>query len=252
MANEVLGFYEGLASEYHLMFADWKEEILRQGVILDEFIRRHFGSEARTVLDCACGIGTQAIGLATRGYTVHATDLSPQAVERAAREAGAMGSSITWGVADFRALELTIHDTFDVVICLDNAVSHLLADDDLKLLSAEPGVLTSLKLGLPGVYSQAGSDLPRGTVPRVFDDADGRRIAFQVWDWNVGGKSYTINQFFVRQVEGEWRTSHHSTQFRALLRDELGSILKTAGFNEIKWHMPEESKFYQPIVSARA
>jgi SAM-dependent methyltransferase len=277
MPKEVLRFYEGLASEYHLMFADWKQEILRQAEILDALIRRHLGTEANTVLDCACGIGTQAIGLATRGYAVHATDLSPSAVERASKEANALGAQMTCQVADFRSLDATISDTFDVVICLDNAISHLLDDPELfqaacqmkarlrpdglvlisirdydLLLSAEPGVLTSLTQGLPGVYSQAGADRPRGTVPRVFDDAEGRRIAFQVWDWADDGRSYTINQFFVREVVGDWRTSHHATQFRALLRDELNAILNAAGFREIRWHMPQDSNFYQPIVSARA
>jgi glycine/sarcosine N-methyltransferase len=277
MSKEVLGFYEGLADEYHLMFADWKEEILRQGDILDAFIRRQLGEGEHAVLDCACGIGTQAIGLAIRGYTIHATDFSPLAVERAAREANALGAQMTCGVADFRSLDATISETFDAVICLDNAISHLLEDADLLraasqmkarlrpngvvlisirdydlLLTAEPGVLTSLTPGLPGVYSQAGKDRPRGTVPRVFDDADGRRIAFQVWDWNVDGRSYTINQFFVREVDGKWRTSHHATQFRALLRHELDAILGAAGFKDVSWHMPEESNFYQPIVCARA
>src|SRR5688572_5261176 len=101
MPNEVLGFYEGLASEYHLMFLDWKQEVQRQGEILDAFIRHQSVREARTVLDCACGIGTQAIGLATRGYRVHATDLSPLAIERATREAAALGAHLTLEVADF-------------------------------------------------------------------------------------------------------------------------------------------------------
>jgi methylase of polypeptide subunit release factors len=49
---------------------------------------------ASTVLDCACGLGTQAIGLARRGCTVHATDLSPAAIARAARDAESFGAAL--------------------------------------------------------------------------------------------------------------------------------------------------------------
>jgi SAM-dependent methyltransferase len=85
------------------MFADWRAEVVRQGEVLDLLIRRQVGPSASTVLDCACRIGTQAIGLATHGYTVAATDLSPAAVERAAGEAASFGGSLTFDVADFRA-----------------------------------------------------------------------------------------------------------------------------------------------------
>jgi hypothetical protein len=88
-------------------------------------------------------------------------------------------------------------------------------------------------------------------MPQVFDDADGRRIAFQVWDWAADGQSYTFTQFFLREVQGTYHTTHHVSQLRALLREELGRMLQATGFTEIHWHMPAESGFYQPIVSAR-
>ncbi len=105
MTPSVQQRYDGLADEYHLMFADWRAEVVRQGEVLDRLIRRQVEPSASTVLDCAYGIGTQAIGLAIRGYTVHATDLSPAAVARAAREALSFGAALTFDVADFHALE---------------------------------------------------------------------------------------------------------------------------------------------------
>jgi glycine/sarcosine N-methyltransferase len=79
---------------------------------------------ASTVLDCACGIGTQAIGLARRGRTVHATDLSPAAIARAARDAESFGAALTFAVADFCSFETTMRDTFDMVRCCDNTLAH--------------------------------------------------------------------------------------------------------------------------------
>ncbi len=77
MDDQTLQFYEQLADDYHLIFADWRESVRRQGEILDRLICAAMGDQAQTVLDCACGIGTQAIGLALHGYRVHATDLAP-------------------------------------------------------------------------------------------------------------------------------------------------------------------------------
>src|SRR3712207_9386386 len=96
MYDPVIQFYDRLASDYHLIFADWKQAVLRQGQILDALIRAEVSQPVQSVLDCSCGIGTQAIGLALRAYRVHATDLSPAAVERARREATSFGVEITF------------------------------------------------------------------------------------------------------------------------------------------------------------
>jgi SAM-dependent methyltransferase len=118
MGESVREFYDGLAGEYHLMFADWRQEIARQGEALDALIRNRSEGVTASLLDCACGIGTQAIALALKGYRVHATDFSAPAVERARREAQSFGAAITFGIADFRALDRTLTEHFDVVIPL--------------------------------------------------------------------------------------------------------------------------------------
>jgi glycine/sarcosine N-methyltransferase len=87
-------FYDGLAGTYDLMFADWDASMARQAAQLSEFV-----PPGARVLDCACGIGTQAIGLAMRGYEVVGADLSPKAASRAVAEASARGVSLPVAVA---------------------------------------------------------------------------------------------------------------------------------------------------------
>ena len=80
-------FYDGLAPHYDKLFLDWTSATREQADILDRLFRsRGFGPGAE-VLDCACGIGTQAIGLARLGYRVSASDLSRGALEEAGRRA---------------------------------------------------------------------------------------------------------------------------------------------------------------------
>src|SRR5215475_12605393 len=100
MPDPARRFYDRLARDYHLIYADWNAAIDSQARAIDRIVRRELGAPALTLLDCACGIGTQAIGLALRGYRVHATDLSGPALQRARREARLRGAQLSFAQAD--------------------------------------------------------------------------------------------------------------------------------------------------------
>lgn len=252
-AYSVLQFYQGLADDYHLIFADWREALCWQGKVLDQIIQAALGRRPASLLDATCGIGTQAIGLARRGYTVHATDLSRAAVERARREAAALGVSLTFGVADLRELATQVPGVFEAVIACDNSLPHLLSDEELRQAAGNLyAKLDNAGLFLASIrdYDQLGAEKPGYTPPRLLDGPDGRRIAFQVWEWSEDGGTYEVHQFILKETEGSWATQHYTTRYRALLRHELTRFLRQAGFSEVEWHMPEESGYYQPIVTA--
>ena len=74
----------------------------------------------------ACGIGTQSLGLAQRGFTVTASDLSERAIARARDEAARRGLRIEFSVCDMRTAQAHHGRQFDVVIYCDNSITHLL------------------------------------------------------------------------------------------------------------------------------
>jgi glycine/sarcosine N-methyltransferase len=254
MSDAVRQFYDQFANDYQLIFADWMQAVERQGEILDAFIRTQLSKDGQlSLLDCSCGIGTQAIGLGQRNYTVHATDISPNSVEHARRNAEEFGVEITFAVADFRILEKSVGGTFDIVISCDNALPHLLTDDDL--LVAAQNMHTKLNPGgllLVSIrdYDQIVKTKPKSDPIRVFGVGKERRITFQVWDWEENAPIYTISHFILTQENGEWQTAQRQTQYRALQRCELTTILENAGFADINWHMPADSGYYQPVVTA--
>jgi len=253
--ESVMKFYDDLSEDYHLIYSNWDCAIERQSKILNRLIKDnlpHLNNSPISLLDCSCGIGTQAIGLAKRGYRVTATDLSPASIKRAVRESESRGVNITFGVADFRSLKKDVSGEFDVVISVDNAIPHLQSDDDLQLA----GQNMYSKLRQDGFlvisirdYDALLYDKPRTTQPSVFDN--GKRITFQVWDWLDDSKTYTVNQFMIQDINNRWETKHFSANYRALKRHELSTILISCGFTDVRWHMPEESGFYQPMVTAR-
>jgi hypothetical protein len=65
-ASPVARFYDQLVADYHLIYADWDAGMARQGEALDAVIRSELGTGRASILDCSCGIGTQAIALGWR------------------------------------------------------------------------------------------------------------------------------------------------------------------------------------------
>ena len=55
-------FYDTLTPYYHLIYPDWEASIGRQSRALDSIIRSAGGPQLKSVLDAACGIGTQSLG----------------------------------------------------------------------------------------------------------------------------------------------------------------------------------------------
>src|ERR1044072_9175396 len=130
--TSVAHFYDELADDYHLIYADWDASVRRQGEALDALM----SEDRAAVLDCSCGIGTQAIGLALHGHHVTGTDLSPRAAARAAREAAHRKVTLRTAAADMRRLPFS-DARFAAVVCADNSLPHLLTEQDAHAALAE-------------------------------------------------------------------------------------------------------------------
>ncbi len=256
MTTPVTEFYDRLSIEYRdNMGWDWEAGVRQEGATLDRFITTEMGRPGPySLLDCSCGIGTQAIGLALQGHQVHATDLSSVSVDCARQESTRLGVAMTFAIADFRRLSETVSGSFDVVLSCDNSMAHCLNDDDLTAALASmktrlnPGGLLLLSVR---PYDQLVEDRPRFNNEHVHDRSDGRRVVFQLWDWASDGQRYRNHQFLIRETDGSYDIKHFETELRALLRDEILDAVRDAGFEEVRWHLPETSGYYQPIVTAR-
>jgi len=250
--NPVKTFYDELAADYHLNFGNWDDAIANQAKILDKIIREHANGSGQTLLDCSCGIGTQAIGLAQTGYMVTASDLSPLAVKRAGEEALKRNVSIHFKVADFLSLESEIEDTFDVVISCDNSLPHLLSDTELQL--AAKNILSKIRsegLFIASIrdYDEILKNKPISTYPIAADNNGAKIFTFQTWEW-LQNNIYTLNHYVIKGAPDNFTTSLRKAQYRTYQRNEMDTIFKNVGFTGIKWLMPAESKYYQPIMVA--
>ncbi|MQS17817.1 class I SAM-dependent methyltransferase [Streptomyces kaniharaensis] len=247
-------FYDEFAAGYHLLYPDWEASVARQGTSLDALVRARLGDRPGTVLDCACGIGTQAIGLTALGHRVTGTDLSPVAAARATREAAQRGLRLPTAAADMRQLPF-IDGTFDVVVCADNSLPHLLTPEDIRAaLTAMRRTLRSggLLLLTTRPYDDLRRTRPTSTPPQTTEPDGQRSVIFQLWHWHEDGERYDLELFQLRpDADGEWRTEVHRSTYWALTRAQLTTLATEAGFTDVTWELPEHTGFFQPVLIAR-
>jgi glycine/sarcosine N-methyltransferase len=246
----VEAFYDGLADQYDLVWGgSWEAVVEKQGKVLDQIIRSRSES-AVDVLDCACGIGTQTLGLARHGYRVLGTDLSSGAVARATREAERLGVSASFGVSDFRVLDEVL-DSYDVVVCCDNALPHLLHDHEIQTALEAMRAKTlpgGLLIASTRDYDRAIVERPV-TAPPLLLPGPPRQMLVRLHDWDSPDSSfYTVRLLILTQHENGWSVAEHAARYRAITRERLGQLTVAAGWTSVQWLEPQTSGFFQPVL----
>ena len=244
-------FYNNLASQYDKLFLDWQATTQEQALILNKLFQDNGYDNSANILDCSCGIGTQAIGLASLGYQVTASDISDGEIAEAKERAVKNHVKIRFEHADFCALSETFSEQFDIVISMDNALPHMLSKSALEV--AIQSITNQIAPGGMFVASIRDYDAllmekPPYSPPYIHKTDKGQRVSFQTWVWN--GEHYKLTQYIIDDEE-TLQTSKFDCEYRATRREELTNLLIANGCNKVEWKFPEETGFYQPIVIAR-
>lgn len=244
-------FYDSMASQYDKLFLDWHKATQEQAVILNKIFNNNGYNTSARILDCACGIGTQAIGLAALGYHVTASDISDGELVEAKARAKDQGVTIQFEHADFCALSDTFSEQFDIVIAMDNALPHMLTS--LSLETAVRSIIGQVRSGGIFVasirdYDNLLKEKPSYSPPYIHKTDRGQRVSFQTWIWK--DDHYRLTQYIIDDEE-TLQISKYECEYRATCREELTKILHDSGCSEVGWKYQEETGFYQPIVVAK-
>ena len=244
-------FYDNLATQYDKLFLDWQATTAEQALILEKLFEGNGFDSSAHILDCACGIGTQAIGLAARGYDVTGSDISEGELAEAKERAAKNKVDIRFVRADFCALSDTFAEKFDIVIAMDNALPHMLTHGDLS--AAVGSIVDQLAEGGMFVasirdYDAVLLDKPPYSPPYIHKTEKGQRVSFQTWTWE--GENYRLVKYIVED-EAALQVSKFECEYRATRRQEMTDLLLEKGCREVQWLFPEETGFYQPIVLAK-
>ena len=203
------------------------------------------------ILDAACGIGTQTLPLAARGFRLVARDLSPAAVARLQREAAARRLLIDVAVADMRQVGSSVSGPFDVVLAFDNSLAHLLTDDDLR--TAFRQFLGALRPGGVVLCSVRDYDtVQRGeSATHSYGVREHRGERFhlrQEWSWD--DPMHYRATFIVDKEppDGIVRELCIRSQFYAVSTERLLQLMRESGFQNCR---RIDQTIYQPILAGR-
>lgn len=249
--SNIQTFYDNMATQYDKLFLDWQATTKEQAEILHKLFENSGFDQSARILDCACGIGTQSIGLATMGYNVTASDISDGELVEARARALKNSVDIRFEHADFCALNETFTEQFDIIIAMDNALPHMLSEHALAV--AIKSITKQIATG--GVFVTSIRDYdallmekPPYSPPYIHKNDNGQKVSFQTWEWK--GDNYKLIQYIIDDEE-TLHISKFECEYRATRREEMTKLLMENGCSEVVWKFPEETGFYQPIVVAK-
>lgn len=246
-------YYNSLAPYYKFIYQNWDVSVQRQAEELDGVIRDFIGEKPKIVLDVACGIGTQSIGLAHLGYQVTSSDLSSAEVEQARKEALRYGVQIEFQVVDMRQVWEIYQRQFDVVIACDNSIPHLLSDAEILLAFKQFYQCTRSGgcciITVRDYHQFERKNMQKQMSPRLVHQTDvGQIVMFDVWDFD--GDTYEITTYIVDDVgRSEAKTKVlRGGKYYCVEIPVLEKLFHEAGFREVT---TLRDRFFQPLLIAK-
>ena len=251
ISNVVQTFYDKIASQYDKFYADWEGTTHEEAKILNKIFKNNGYDITAKILDCACGIGTQVIGLACLGYSVTGSDISGVEIEEAKKRATKNKMNIDFKQADFCALSDIFSEKFNIIIAMDNALPHMLTYEALqKAIKSIVNQMTNDGMFVASIrdYDLILKEKPSYSPPYIHKTKKGQRVLFQTWDWV--GENYKFIQYIIDDEETT-KISKFECEYRATRREEITKLLYANGCSDVHWEFPEKTGFYQPIVIAK-
>lgn len=241
-------FYDRLSPYYKYIFQDWNASVDRHAGILDGVIREYFGDDVHTILDAACGIGTQTIGLAQKGYQLTASDISAGELEKARDEATSRNLNIDFRLADMRTLGQIFSTKFDLVIACDNAVPHLLSDAEILQAFRQFYQVTS-EAGGCIISVRDYQSMERGgrkLYPRLVHNVPhGKLVIFDCWEFD--GDFYDITMYIVEDTGQPLAQTSviRGGRYYCVSIATLVRLMKEAGFKQV---ITLRERYFQPLL----
>jgi SAM-dependent methyltransferase len=225
-------YYEEFAREYALFFSDLAGNMVREGEWLDRVLQ---AQGVTRVLDASCGSGRQAIPLAQRGYAVTGADPCGGMLREASGQAEALGLNISWIRGGFADLPDHVDSPYNAVIALGNGLCHQERRADIVAsLAALRRCLCAGGLCLVGIkdFDAIRRERPRFHARTAREDAGGRTILFEIWDFE--DPILVCTAYSLHGLNREWTVRSASTREYMLGADEMAEAAHQAGFGRIE------------------
>jgi SAM-dependent methyltransferase len=246
--------YEVLPDVYEWLVPDAK--LTPQGSVaaLDHIVRS-LPSDAR-VLDCSCGTGQLAVGLAGLGFDVVATDASAGMVRRTRELADEHGVPLQVLTAAWD--ELADHvdpSSFDLVLCVGNSLCHAEGTSGRRAALATMSRLLTPRGRLvltSRTWERVRADGTRTDVGDRLVSRSGQH-ALVIYSWQVEQRWEQEHhlEIAVAQVrpDGAVRTRSERLSFWPYRYDELVADLGSAGLRVVESTFDPDADQYRVVAA---
>jgi ubiquinone/menaquinone biosynthesis C-methylase UbiE len=249
-------FYAGVDAFVRRVDPTWDEESWATQVEAEkEILGRVLGrGDGRTVLDCSCGAGRQAVPLAQLGWRATASDVTATSLDVARGRAREAGVSIAFQLCDMRELESCFTSTFDRVISC-YALDNITVDDGIR--RAIRGMFAVLKPGGRCYIRLTDFDNIMADKPR-YEFREERRLphgrVIRLQDWIYESETHAVCVYVYLHEDNRrpgyaWTTDIFAFRRRALRKTELAAFLQAAGFQQLEF-LPQPSPWHPYEVVA--
>jgi SAM-dependent methyltransferase len=255
-------FYGDLAHDYEWLFP--AETVGRAG----RFGATSPGSQAlleavvktlgpgNPVLDCACGIGADAMALARRGMVVTACDGSHAMVAETRRRAEQYGIVMTVSQSTWPDLPSRVPGPFELVLCLGNSIVHtetrtnrVAALEGMRKVLSPTGTLVVDSRNWEFLYESR----PRIVPARQVVERKGLRCSsLYIWAIPDDFESPCTAEIVLLFEDAQRRTSYrrHVIDFVPFRHDDLTDAIRAAGFTIRDDSYQAASSFYAIAAAA--
>lgn len=219
--------YGAYAAVYDLQGQSrWSERMVS---FLDDLLPRYDATPQR-VLDLACGTGTAALLLATRGYTVRGIDGSAQMLDIARQKAAEAGADVHFEQADMRAF--TVPQAVDLVTCWFDSLNYLLDPTDLaRTFGCMRMALAPNGLAVFDMNTHAGlaTDWDNRCWVQEIDDT----YFIQQAEWDAATAIATMTLTCFVRLGRDYRRFEEVHRERGYTLDEITTALESAGLTPL-------------------
>lgn len=224
MASELYGY--ALANAYDMLndgieYNAWAD-------FITECAKKFSDIKVSEICELACGTGTMACELALRGYSVTASDLSPEMLCAAENKARKAGLDIRFVCQDMRYAKM--YSQKDMAICLLDSINYLTKNEDvLKTFESvysciKPGGLfifdTNSKYKFENIYADNSYVL----------EADG---VFCGWENYYNPKTKICNFYlsiFAKERDGRYTRCDEAQREKMYTVRQIKNFAKASGF----------------------
>ena len=238
-------FYDKIANKYSWFFSSRKKVMERQINELCPILEKY---NVKTILDCSCGDGLQAIPLAKQGYFVDGGDISANMIKKANEYAEKENVNINFKQSDFRELEKSFTNKYDCVLSCGNSIPHLMTDSDI--IKAVSSIYNRINENGIAVIEMRNYDYMSATKNRfhpmrINDIQDGFRYSIlYVFDYLPKIIRFNI-VYLIENIEtGEKCMEQESVDYNPIKKEDFLKHLKETGFIKIEVKEDDGSIFY--------